>query len=121
MSNTQKKWFLICVLVAYSAYVLWLAVDVGHWTYWGWGAITVIAALGIGLTKAWAENIIHCIALVTIIGWGYVIWGLYAIGWPYTDAMSSILALIPGLLTAVICIVSSWFVYSLFHHDTSES
>ena len=121
MPNSYKKGFLVCVLAAYLIYVLWFALDAGHLVYWGWAAVLFVAAMGAAFEKFWVEYMVHTIALTTILGWCYVVWGLYFSGWPFTDFTSTFIALMPALLTFIICIVSSWFAYSIFHPKTADN
>lgn len=121
MSRNIVRWFVVGILILYGAYNLNFAFKLGHWAYWGLGGLATVSAIGLAFSKPWSQFLIYIISLVSVVWWLFVIWGVYQAGWPYDDMQRSVISLILGILLVILCLSSSWFVYTLFKNDAKKT
>ena len=107
-------WALATVLVAYGLYTLWLVKLYNSVWFLAWSIPCFVAAAGLMLRRSWAKYVFYVIAACTAGGWTiYVVW-LALAGWPYRDAQSTVISLVPGLLLVALCVSASVYVHKYF-------
>jgi hypothetical protein len=94
-------------LVLVAAYLVWWSVVHDHLPWLAGAALMVVAAVGLWMGKNWAEYLWHGIAAATVVLWVVMVVRVALSGWPYSDPLSSVISLIPGLLLVLICISGS--------------
>src|SRR5713101_3307939 len=107
-------WVLAAVLVAYGSCTLWLVKVYSSVWFLAWSIPCFVGAAGLILRRSWAKYMFYAIAACTAGGWAiYVAW-LAMVGWPYRDAQSALISLVPGLLLVVLCVSASVHVHKYF-------
>jgi len=117
-SKSVTRWVIVALLLTLGAYNLEFAVKLGHWAYWMWAGVTFVSAIGLGMMQPWSRYPIYILSLATVLYWLYVVWSVWKSGWPYDDAVKTAISLAPGILLVVVCMGTSWFVFSLFKDRT---
>lgn len=79
-----------------------------------WAAPCIGAAIGLALLKSWGRYLVYAVAACTAIGWAFYVSFIATRGWPYHDVASSIIALMPGFLLVLICVLAIVFVRDLY-------
>ena len=120
MAKKIVMWITVGILMLYGGYSVWLAHESGYWTYWCWGAVSLSVGIGLALERRWSQYPVYLLAFATLAGWGYATWSVWNQGWPYHDAESTVISLIPGAFLVTLCFAVSWFVFSFFRNNEGQ-
>ncbi len=115
MLRVIAKWLLVVLLAVYGAYTSWLTLSMNAW-FSIWAVPCFGAAIGLALSKSWGHYLVYAVAACTAIGWALYVSVLAIRGWPYHGVERSIIALIPGLLLVLVCVLAIVFVRDLHKH-----
>jgi len=119
MEKSIIAWIIVVLLLAYGSYTLFLARVFNNCWFLLWTSACFIAAAGLVLSKRWSKYFVYTVALFTAGGWIYVTAMIAIKHWPYAGLQNTVIALVPGLLLVMICILFSLFVRQLFMKPTS--
>src|SRR5450755_3543243 len=90
-------------LLLLAAYIGWWVVSFNATWWWLASMAALVVAFGLFLRKRWAGVAWHSLAALASIAWLTSIARVALAGWPYPDATSSAVALVPGLLLLMLC------------------
>ena len=94
---------LALFLLVISAYLGWWSVSTQAFLLLFPATISLIAAVGLFLSKRWSQYLWHVIAIVVSLSWFVSIIRLALSGWPYDNTISSAISLVPGLFLVAVC------------------
>ena len=94
---------LATFLVVVSAYLGWWAVSAASFLWLLPAVVSLIAAVGLFLSKRWSQYLWHVMALAVSLSWVVSVVRVALSGWPYDSALSSVVSLVPGLLLVAVC------------------
>jgi hypothetical protein len=108
---------LATFLLVVSAYLGWWSVSAATLFWLLPASVSLIAAVGLFLSKHWSQYLWHVVALAVSLSWVVSIVRIALSGWPYDSALSTIVSLIPGLLLVAVCAGGSAVVAKHFRDD----
>ncbi len=94
---------LSAFLLVASAYVGWWAVSSSSLVWLLPSVLLLVAAGGLFLRKRWSPYLWYITALVISVSWVVSVVRVALSGWPYDNALSSVISLVPGLLLVGVC------------------
>jgi hypothetical protein len=112
---------LAAFLLVVSAYLGWWSVSTASLFWFLPATVSLIAAVGLFLSKRWSQYVWHVGALVASLSWVVSIVRVALSGWPYHSTLSSIISLIPGLLLVAVCAGGSAVVANHFRANKNAS
>mgnify|MGYP007022264209 CR=1 FL=1 len=95
--------FLAGFLFVASVYLGWWALSTASFLWLLPSVVLLIAAVGLFLSKRWAQYLWHVIALVVSLTWVVSVVRLALSGWPNESALTTIISLVPGLFLVTVC------------------
>ena len=95
--------FLAGFLLVASAYFGWWAVSAASFLWLPSSVVLFVAAVGLFLSKRWAQYLWHVIALVVSLTWVVSVVRFALSGWPNESALTTIISLVPGLFLVTVC------------------
>jgi hypothetical protein len=113
VSRSWVIWVVALSLVAYGGYAL-LAGQGRRPGYVIVAVVTLAGACGLVLERRWAQFVVYATAVLLVVSWLYFVWREAATGWPYPDALETVLALGPGALVVLFSVVGSLAVFRHF-------
>lgn len=118
MKRPASIWLVALVLTAYGLSGAWVAVGARYWAPGVMALLSLAGAVGLVLGRRWARFFVYVVALLVVLSWAYAIWIMTRAGWPYRDAWSTAMALLPGALLVVLCGGSSVLVWRHFRRPS---
>lgn len=106
-------------LLVVSAYVGWWAVSAASFLWLLPAVVTLITAVGLLLRKRWSQYLWHTLALVISVSWVVSVVRATLAGWPYNNALATVISLVPGLLLVAVCAGGSVVVAKHFRGSKS--
>jgi len=94
---------LSAFLLVASAYVGWWAVSSASFLWLLPAVLLLVVAFGLFLRKRWSQYLWYLIALAVSVSWVVSVVRVARSGWPYDNALSSVISLVPGLLLIAVC------------------
>lgn len=108
------------LLLAVAGYLAWWAVSFEQFFWLLPAAIALVAAVGLFLRKRWSQYLWFAIALSASGFWLVSVARSTArAGWLYSDWLSSLISLVPGLFLLALCIAGSIAVYKHFRSEVN--
>jgi hypothetical protein len=107
-------WVLAAVLAAYGSYTMWLVTVYDSFWFLAWSIPSFVGAAGLIMRRSWAKYVVYVMAACTAGGWATYVGWLAVSGWPYRNAQSTVISLVPGLLLVALCVSSSVYVHKYF-------
>lgn len=98
---------LATFLLVVSAYLSWWAVSAASFLWLLPSVVTLVAAVGLFLSKRWAQYLWHVMAAVVSLWWVVSVVRVALSGWPHDSAILSAISLAPGLFLVTVCIGGS--------------
>ena len=86
----------------------------GLWALW---ALT--CGVGLLVHRRWAAYLWYALALFASLSWIWAVFGVIRSGWPYADAFSSVISMLPGACILAICGLGSVAVAKQFSRSAS--
>lgn len=90
-------------LLVVSAYLSWWAVSAGSFFWLLPSGISIVASVGLLLSKSWAQYLWHVMALVVSLWWVVSVVRVALHGGHDDSAVAWVISLIPGLFLITIC------------------
>ena len=90
-------------LLIVSVYLGWWAVSAASFLWLIPSAILLVAAVGLFLSKRWAQYLWHVMAFVVTVSWVVSVVRIAMSGWHYVSALDSIISLVPGMFLVTVC------------------
>ena len=115
MTRSKSMWLVAFVLVGIAAICLTSGGGEYDWQPAGVGAFAIVAAGGLLFEKRWSGYLAFCVLAAIILIWSYLVYQVSGPEWPYTDALSTALSLLPGAVLMSICVASMIAIYRFFH------
>ena len=109
--------FIAVILAVFGVYTLVSAYQSSNWVPVSGGVLCLITTTTLWLKKPWSKYLVYFIGTVFTGEWLWVIWSVYEQGWPYTGALQTVIALIPGLLMVIFALGSMVVVHRAFPND----
>jgi uncharacterized membrane protein YjjP (DUF1212 family) len=113
-------WALAAVLIAYGSYTVWLVTVYDSLWFLAWSIPCFLGGIGMILRRAWSQYLFYVVATCTAGGWAINVGMLAFSGWPYRDAQSTVISLVPGLLLVAFCISASIHIRRYFKANARE-
>ena len=98
---------LAAFLIVVSGYVGWWSVVSAQWLWLVVAFAPLLVAIGVVLRRPWSEYLWYLIALSASVWWIVTVIRVAVTGWPYHDALSSVISLVPGVLLLMVCLFGS--------------
>ena len=114
MKKKIAAWTVALLLSSYGLYGLWIAYSVHNWVPGAWGTFALVGCVGLLLRKKWSQYVMYAFLLGIIVSWAIGVWQVAATGWPYSDPLSSIISLAPGILLVLFCAGCGLVVFRYF-------
>ena len=108
---------LASFLLLISAYVGWWAISAASFLWLLPAVVTLIAAVGLFLSKRWSQYLWHALSLVVSMSWVISVVRVALSGWPYDSALPTVISLVPGLLLVAVCAGGSAIVAKHFRSN----
>lgn len=108
-------------LALWGAWALWVSLPGAHWITATLGGIALLAAAGLLRLQDWAKFFAYLFAAAVILGWIYAVWRVAQRGWPYSDWLTTILSLVPGVLLITLCAGGAWIVHRQYVRRGNDS
>ena len=115
MTATWIIQLIIVLLAAYGGYAVAVGVNNRQPVWALFGIAALVAAWGLLRDRPWSQYIVYLIAAMVPISWVFVVWHLTVSGWPYGDATSTVISLVPGGLAIILCVGVILAVFRHFH------
>lgn len=110
---------LAVFLLVVSVYLSWWAVSTASFLWLLPFLVLLVAAMGLFLSKRWAQYLWHFLVLSISLWWVGSIAQIALLGWPYDNVLSTAISLAPGLLLVTVCAGGSAVVAKHFR-DTNN-
>ena len=94
-------------LLVVAAYLGWWSLATASFVWLLTSVVLLVVAVGLFLSKRWAQYLWYVMALVASLTWLITIVSLALSGWPQEDALTTIISLVPGLFLVTVCAVGS--------------
>ncbi len=98
-------------LATIAIYYSWLASSLAQYHWIVWAITAFIAASGLFFQRRWAQYVVYTLALVQVASLLVVTFRVAMTGWPYPDALSTLISLVPGMLWLIFWIAICLSVY----------
>ena len=98
---------LAAFLIVVSGCVGWWSVVSAQWLWLVVAFAPLLVAIGVVLRRPWSEYLWYLIALSASVWWIVTVIRVAVSGWPYHDALSSVISLVPGVLLLMVCLFGS--------------
>jgi len=105
---------LAAFLTIVSAYLGWWVASTSSFMWLIPAVLSLVTGVGLWLSKRWSVYLWHSLAVVVSLAWLISIIRIALAGWPYRDALTSFIALIPGFLVLALCATGSFVVEKHF-------
>lgn len=109
------------LLVVYATYIGFSLAVVPAIITALWAACFLICGVGLIFHVRWAAYLWYVLALFMSASWIWAVVGVVRAGWPYSDAFSSAISLIPGSSILLICGFGSLAVARHFRQASGAS
>ena len=114
MKKQIQAWTVALLLSSYGLYGLWIAYSAQNWVPAAWGTLVLVGCVGLLLRKKWSQYVVYVFLLGVIVSWTIGVWKVAATGWPYSDFLSSVISLTPGILLVLFCAACGLVVFRHF-------
>lgn len=114
MSRSATIWIIAIIFAVYAAYNMGMIAKTGSYWFLIWVFACLACSLGLILNKKWSQYFVYLVSTVTAGGWLYVTINISLAGWPYTGIQNTVIALVPGVLLFLSCVLVSIYVYKYF-------
>jgi hypothetical protein len=86
------------IIGGYGGWVLWQGVVADAWQSILFGAVALVAGIGMIARQSWSRFLVYAVVAFFIVTWSYVVIGAVRAGaWAEYDALRMFLSLVPGL------------------------
>ena len=107
---------LLCAAYLGNSFLQVQSFSTGLWTLWA-----LICGLGLIVQRKWAAYLWYALASFASLGWIWAVVGVVRSGWPYPDALTSAISLVPGVCVLAIRWLGSFAVFKQFHPPSRVS
>jgi hypothetical protein len=102
------------IIGGYGGWVLWQGVTADAWQSILFGAVALVAGMGMIARQPWSRFLVYAVVAFFIVTWSYVVIATVRAGaWAEYDALRMFLSLAPGLgmvAVGLICaFIAGWF------------
>ena len=98
-------------LATWGAWLIWARPQGWSRTTAGLGVAALLRAGGLLLLKVWAKHLAYTFAAGLALSWVYAGWQVAVRGWPYRDALGTMISLVPGVCLLLICAGVSYVIH----------
>jgi hypothetical protein len=116
MGNIVAVRLLALFLVVAAGYIGWWSITADQLLWLIAATVALVGAMGLALGKRWSVYVWYVIALSASALWVVTVVRVAIAGWPYPDAISSVISLAPGVLLLMVWIFGSIAVRKHFRH-----
>ena len=106
MTKSKTLWVVALVLASFSVYCSTFTSESG-WPAVALAAILIVAVVGLVFEKQWSQYLVYATLSLLILWWCYVVGSMSGPDWPFTDTLSTVISLLPGvaLITVFLAIM----------------
>jgi len=103
-----KVWITSLILFLYGIYSCYEGFLTGIVSYAASGVIFLGVAIALFMKIRGSQYLVYILSVYLIGSWLFGLWIIYTSGWPYEDALGTVISLIPGIVIVLMFIFCSY-------------